>query len=169
MLKNKGLLNKISPIALIAVLGTAAYFVIAKAGSYIKLAKDLTVAIDSISLDSDKTKLGNYLTIFLKVKLSINNPNSVTAKLTGIDLNFLSGNKVIATAKDTGNISLKANGVTKALFTVSIQTGKLFTLISEAIKIITLKENFNVGIKGEIRTSAGILKIDEQKSVMWPT
>lgn len=160
------ILKKSHTLPIIAVVGALAFFYFKKVKSS---ATNLRVGIAKIQLDSTKTKLANYLQLFFKVTLAIENPGVTPLTMTGINLTFLTKGQPIGNASDTGSIALKPKGITKATFTVSLTTGKLFTLIKDAVALIALKKPFSLNIKGDILTTAGTVTVDETKDVEWPT
>jgi len=144
---------------IVAALAAAAYFTFRQ---FTGLVKTYTVRLGAIRFNSEASKQTLYTKAVFDVFLILTNPSNFTGSVTGVKLDILLGNRVLATINKTDRLTIKASGQTTVPIQVGINTLTLYGNVSEAIRSLTGQQPLTFRVVGAILTNYGQVDINEQ-------
>lgn len=119
--------------------------------------------IKTFKLDKHLTKKKFYTRLYFQVGINILNPSAIGVTLTSLKADLYVNEVLISNINKIEHLTINKNSNTTAYFSLSFQTVKIFKILSEAIKFITLKKSIEVALKGKAIFLKGTLNINEKQ------
>lgn len=151
-------------VLLVGVFGLAAY------GYYkntMGLVDSIRVKLNGVKFNKTAWQDSNFFTLFFDFDFSITNPSSGTAVMKSANLNIAINGKNVGTITKLDVLNIYPMSTTKTKIGLRIPTLKAFSVIQNAVEVITLKKPLKIDVTGEIDFTVGKLKINESQVLQW--